>query len=88
MPEPKGLPLRCPFCAEHPLLAMCGVDATTGEPWVHIKSWKGARLYVEAVVISGVVKLKCRSCGKWNRVKIVKGAPRLQGNEGNPLNHL
>jgi len=87
MSASKGIPLRC-YCSDQPLLAMCGRDASTGEPWVHIKSWKGGRLYVEAIVISGVVKMKCRSCDRWMRVKIVRGAPSLQANEDDPLRHL
>jgi hypothetical protein len=88
MSERKGIPLRCPFCAESPLLAICGRDERSGEPWVHIKSWKGNRLYVEAVVVSGVVKLKCRSCGRWNILRIVKGAPKLRELNGHPLDAL
>ena len=88
MTENRGVPLRCSFCSTSPLLAMFGVDSKTGEPWVHIKSWKGDRLYVEAVIVSGVVRLRCRICSRWNRVKIVRGAPSLQENPDHPLDDL
>ena len=88
MSQDRGIPLRCAFCETPPLLAMFGVDRKTGEPWVHIKSWKGQRLYVEAVILSGIVSLRCRSCARWNRVKIVRGAPRLQENSDHPLDDL
>jgi hypothetical protein len=87
MSASQGIPLRC-TCAAAPMLAMCGNDPATGEPWVHIKGWKGQRLLVEAVVTSGVVKLKCRECLRWYRVRIVRGAPRLENNQVNPLDHL
>lgn len=82
-----GIPLRC-YCSRKPLLATFGRDEETGEPVVHIKSWKGARLYVEAVVVSGVVRLKCRECLKWNTVKIIKGEPSLKEYKGDPLQYL
>ena len=84
----SGIPLRCAFCETRPLLAMFGIDSKTGEPWVHIKSWKGDRLYVEAIIISGIVRLRCRKCSRWNRVKIVRGAPKLQQVNTDPLGDL
>jgi hypothetical protein len=71
-----GLPMRC-FCAGEPLLAVCGVDRA-GEPWVHVKVWKGQRLYSEIMVSSGVVKLRCRKCLRWHKVTIVRNAPALE----------
>ncbi len=71
------LPLRC-TCVNRPLLAYCGRDDETGEPWVHVKVWRGQRVFAEMVATSGVVQLRCRDCGRWQRVKIVKGAPRLK----------
>ena len=82
-PSEGGIPLRC-YCRERPLLAMCGRDHKTGEPWVHVKSWKGDKLYVEIVVNSGVVRLRCRACMRWHRVKIVRGAPKLREDKDFP----
>ena len=79
-----GLPVRC-TCATHPLLAKCGRDETTGEPWVHVKVWKGKRLYSEMVVTSGVVQIRCRECLRWYRIKIVRGAPVLREESGESL---
>lgn len=73
---PDGIPMRC-SCRENPLLAMCGVDRD-GEPWVHVKVWKGQRLYAEVIATSGVVRLRCRNCLRWHKVKIVRGAPALE----------
>lgn len=73
----QGIELRC-SCSRRPLLAFCGSDPLTGEPWVHIKVFKGQRIYGEVVCNSGIVKLRCRECGRWQRVKIVRGAPRLR----------
>lgn len=72
MPE-----VRC-FCNKKPLLAVCGRDAKTGEPFVHIKTWKGNRLYVEAIVTSGIVRLRCRECYRWHTVNIVRNDIRVQ----------
>ena len=72
----EGIPLRC-YCNGHPLLAMCGVDEH-GEPWVHVKVWKSQRLYAEMIASSGVVRLRCRKCLRWHRVRIVRGAPTLE----------
>lgn len=82
-----GIELRC-YCTGKPLLARCGRDDDTGEPWVHVKSWKGDRLYVEVVILSGVVRLRCRKCLRWHRVKIVRGAPVLQEQKTSPLGQL
>lgn len=86
-PERDGIELRC-FCSRRPLLAKFGMDPKSGEPWVHIKSWKGDRLIVEALIVSGIVKLKCRHCGKWNRVAIRRGEPALKENPGDPFGDL
>lgn len=83
----QGIQLRCD-CAKQPLLAVCGRDKQTGEPWVHVKSWKGQRLYTEIVVLSGVVRMRCRECSRWMTLRIVKGAPQLKEFEGHPLDHL
>lgn len=71
----RGLEIRC-FCAHRPLLAKCGTDEH-GEPWIHVKVWKGQRLYTEIVATSGVVKIRCRECLRWQRIHIIRGAPQL-----------
>lgn len=84
---PRGEPVRC-FCEKRPLLAVVGIEERTGEPMVHVKSWKGGRLYTEIVVISGVTRVRCRECLKWMTIKIVKGAPLLKEFQGDPLANL
>jgi len=69
----NGLEVRC-HCARRPLLAKCGRD-DDGEPWVHVKVWKGKRLYTELVATSGDVKIRCRDCLRWQVIRIVRGAP-------------
>jgi hypothetical protein len=78
MPSPrKPLAIRC-FCAREPLLAQAGRDTRTGDPFLHVKTWKGDRLYVELVVTSGVVRLRCRECLRWHTVRIVKGDMKVK----------
>lgn len=72
----RGLDVRC-YCVHRPLLAKCGRDED-GEPWIHVKVWKGKRLYTEIVATSGTVRIRCRECLRWYKVKIVRGAPTLQ----------
>lgn len=66
------LELRC-FCSKRPLLAVCGVDAATGEPFIHIKAYKQKRIYSEVVVTSGTVRIHCRDCLRWQTVTIRYG---------------
>lgn len=67
-----GLELRC-FCQGTPLLALCGRDTKSGEPFVHIKTWKGSRLYVEVIIESGKARIRCRKCFRFHTVRIVRG---------------
>lgn len=64
------LEVRC-FCSRRPLLAVAGRDTKTGHGFVHIKSWKGGRLYVEAIVTQGVAHIRCRECLRWHTVRII-----------------
>lgn len=67
---PDGsLELRC-FCRRKPLLAICGRDKRTGEPYVHIKTWKGQRLYTEVVITAGTARIHCRECLRWHTIRI------------------
>jgi hypothetical protein len=65
--------LRC-FCGRSPLLAIYGVDED-GNLFVHVRVYKGKRLYHESVLYGGIVKLRCRECYRWHRVLI---RPRTQ----------
>lgn len=58
--------LRC-FCARSPLLALYGLNSR-GEGYIHVKVYKGARLYGEMIVSKGEVNLHCRECFRWHRV--------------------
>jgi len=61
--------LRC-FCKQIPLLATYGVDGK-GKLFVHVKVYKGKRIYHESVLMNGIVKIRCRNCLRWHRVNIV-----------------
>lgn len=63
--------VRC-FCRNKPLLAVCGRDARSSEPFVHVKTWKGGRLYAEVIITSGVARIRCRDCLRWHTIRIVK----------------
>jgi hypothetical protein len=63
------LELRC-FCSSKTLLAVCGRDSKSRQPFVHIKTWKGSRLYVEVVIESGKARIRCRKCLRWFTVRI------------------
>lgn len=67
---PRRLEIRCEFCRFHPILAITGRDDETGEPFLHIKSYKQSRVYVEIVVLSGTVMIKCRDCYHWHKLTI------------------
>jgi hypothetical protein len=66
----KDLEIRC-FCNRAPLLAVAGRDTKSGDGYIHIKSWKGNRLYTEVIVTSGVAHVRCRECFRWHTIKIV-----------------
>lgn len=58
--------LRC-FCARQPLLALYGLNEK-GELYIHLKVYKGSRLYAEAILAKGDISLRCRECLRWHRV--------------------
>lgn len=39
--------------------------------FVHVKVYKGRVLYAEAIFTEGTVRLHCRECLHWTKVKIV-----------------
>lgn len=65
----NGEQLRC-YCRRRPLLALCGRDAKTGEPYVHVKAFRQDRIYAEVVATAGDVRIRCRECLRWFTVKI------------------
>lgn len=65
----KEIEIRC-FCRRAPLLAMCGRDSKSGEPFVHVKSARKDRINAEVVVTSGIVRVRCRDCLRWHSVRI------------------
>lgn len=75
MDEP--LEVRC-FCSRRPLIAVCGRDSRSGEGFVHIKTWKGQRLYAEVVVTSGTAHIRCRECLRWHRIRIVRDQVQIE----------
>lgn len=66
----KRLEVRC-FCKREPLLAVCGRDAKSGDLFVHIKSVKNQRISTEVVVTSGVVRVRCKECLRWHKIRIL-----------------
>jgi hypothetical protein len=41
------------------------------QPYVHIKVFKRSQVYGEVVITEGVVRLLCRECYRWHRVRII-----------------
>ena len=58
--------LRC-TCRHTPKLGEYGLD-NRGKPYLHIKVWKGDRLYAEVIFRGGEAKILCRECLRWYRV--------------------
>lgn len=58
--------LRC-TCRFSPKLAEYGIDEK-GVPYVHVKVWKGRRLYTEVIFTGGIARIFCRDCSRWYRV--------------------
>jgi hypothetical protein len=54
---------------------MYGVDEN-GDLYVHVKIYKQGRVYGETYHTSGVVKIRCRNCLRWNRVRFIENAPQ------------
>lgn len=62
--------LRC-FCSRGPLLAMYGLDHD-GNLYVHVRIYKQNRVFGDILYIGGTVKIMCRECLRWHKVKIVQ----------------
>lgn len=67
----EDIEVRC-FCNRSPLLAVCGRDSASLEPFVHIKAYKQNRIFAEVVITSGVANIRCRECLRWHRIVIKK----------------
>lgn len=63
------LELRC-FCDRKPILAICGRDSASGQPFVHVKAHRQERIMAEIVVTSGTARIRCRSCLRWHTVRL------------------
>lgn len=64
-----SIEIRC-FCRHHPLLGVCGRDSATGKPFVHVRVMKNKEVHADVVVTSGVVRLFCRDCLRWQTITI------------------
>ena len=63
---------------------MYGRD-TNNKPYVHIKVYKRAQIYGEVVVSEGVVRLLCRECYRWHRVRIITPDKAELIEDSNPI---
>lgn len=79
MSRRKEKELRC-FCERSPLLATYGIDKS-GKLFVHVKIWKSRRIYGELVIEGGIVKLRCRDCLRWHRIRVVQASAILEETE-------
>lgn len=61
--------LRC-ICAHRPLLALYGID-DRNIVFVHVRVFKGNRVYHESVHYGGEVRIMCRDCYRWHRIVFV-----------------
>jgi hypothetical protein len=57
---------------------MAGRDTRTQAPFVHVKTWRGGKLYAEVVVTQGIARLRCRNCYRWHTVRIVKDSMNVK----------
>lgn len=70
MSSQAELDVRC-TCRRQPLLAKAGRDSD-GKLYIHVKTWKGGRLYAEVVITQGTAYLRCRECNRFQCVRIVQ----------------
>lgn len=68
--------LRC-FCRAEPLLATYGVDGK-GKLFVHVKIWKARRIFGELVIEGGLVKIRCRDCLRWHKIRVYQNQAALE----------
>ena len=72
--------LRC-VCRYHPLLGMWGMD-TDGKPYVHIRVFKGGRLYTE-VFTKHTIEITCRDCFRVQKI-IIRSNDALLDKQAKP----
>ena len=65
----SGEDVRC-FCQHKTLLGRVDRDPETGAPCLYVKLAARGRTAREIVVLSGVVKVKCRDCTRWFTIRI------------------
>lgn len=70
--------LRC-FCSRKPLLATYGIK--DGKLFVHVKIYKAKRIFGEFVIEGGIVKLRCRDCKRWHKIRLVQDKAVLEKTE-------
>lgn len=61
--------LRC-YCKTEPLLAVCGRDQATGEPFVHIKSVRNGNINAEVIAHEGKIRIRCKRCLRWHTIEV------------------
>lgn len=61
--------LRC-YCKSTPLLAVCGRDSLTGDPFVHVKSVRNGNINAEVIAHEGMIRIRCKRCQRWHTVTI------------------
>lgn len=59
--------LRC-FCSRSPMLAKYGRNS--GGLFVHVRIHKQSKIYGEFVFTSGTVRIRCRECLRWHKIRI------------------
>jgi uncharacterized Fe-S cluster-containing radical SAM superfamily protein len=52
------------------LLAIWGTDES-GRPYVHVRIFKQSRIYGDVIAYDGEVKVRCRDCFRWHRIRFV-----------------
>lgn len=71
--------LRC-FCSREPLLATYGIDSRE-KLYLHVKIYKARRIYGELVIEGGLVKIRCRDCLRWHKIRVVQHKAVLEETE-------
>lgn len=61
--------IRC-FCGRKTLLGVYGLDENN-KIYIHFKVHKQDRIFFEGIVTEGTIKLVCRDCLRWHKIRIV-----------------
>lgn len=73
--------IRC-FCRGKQLLGI--VKSRRGNTYLHVKVYKNRQIYAEMEMTFGSIKIRCRQCGRWHRVTIVKNKADFHPLNGGP----